>query len=60
MISIGSRILTLLNEAWLWLDFEGEFGMVVTMAPDLGVLGEDCDAMGVISVEERMNKRGNC
>ena len=56
VISIGSRILTLLNEVWLWLDFEGAFGVVVTMAPDLGVFGEYCDAMGVDSGEERMNK----
>ena len=46
----------LLNEVWLWLDFEGEFGVVVTMAPDLGVFGEYCDAMGVDSGKERMKK----
>jgi hypothetical protein len=41
------------------MDLEGAFGVVVTMAPDLGVFGEDCNAMGVISVEERMDKKEN-
>ena len=40
------------------MDLEGAFCVVATMAPDLGVLGEDCAAMAVISVEERMNERG--
>jgi hypothetical protein len=35
---------------------EGALGVVVTMALDLGVFGEDCEAMMVISVEERKDE----
>ena len=52
-ISRGSKILTMLNDARDWLDLEGAHGVDVTMASDLGVFGEDCEAMMVISVEER-------
>ena len=48
-ISTGSRILTLLDEALVWLDLEGALGVGVSMASDLGVLGEVCEAMVVIS-----------
>ena len=48
-ISTGSRILTLLDEARVWLDLEGALGVGVSIASDLGVLGEDCEAMVVIS-----------
>ena len=57
-ISTGSRILTLLDEARVWLDFEGALGVGVSMASDLGVLGEDCKAMVVISEKEmKLRKR---
>ena len=48
-ISIGSRILTLLDKTLVWLDLEGDLGVGVSMASDLGVLGEVCEAMVVIS-----------
>ena len=38
----------LLDEARVWLDLEGALGVGVSMASDLGVLGEDCEAMVVI------------
>ena len=49
VISTGSRILTLPDEALVWLDLEGALGVGVSMASDLGVLGEVCEAMVVIS-----------
>ena len=57
VISTGSRILTLLDEALVCLDLEGSLGVGVSMALDLGVLGEVCEAMMVISekgIEFRM------
>ena len=48
-ISIGSRILMLHDEALVWLDLEGALSVGVSMASDLGVLGEVCEAMVVIS-----------
>ena len=48
-ISTGSRILTLLDDARVWLDLEGALGVGVSMASDFVVLGEDCEAMVVIS-----------
>ena len=48
-ISTGSRILTLLDEARVWLDLEGALGVGVSIASGLGVLGEDGEAMVVIS-----------
>ena len=39
----------LLDEALVWLDLEGALGVGVSMASDLGVLGEVCMAMVVIS-----------
>ena len=48
-ISTGSRIQTLLDDALVWLDLEGALGVGVSMASDLGVLGEDCEAIVVIS-----------
>ena len=48
-ISTGSRILTLLNDARVWLDLEGALGVGVSMVSDFGVFGEDCEAMVVIS-----------
>jgi len=47
-ISTGSTILTLLEEALVWLDLEGALGEGVTMASDCGVFGEVCEAMTVI------------
>jgi len=47
-ISTGSRILTLLDEALVWFDLEGALGVGVSMASDLGVLGEVYEAMVVI------------
>ena len=52
-ISTSSKILTLLYEALVWLDLEGALGVGVSMASDLGVLGEVCEAMMVI-LEKRM------
>ena len=48
-ISTGSKIRTLLDEALVWFDLEGALGVGVSMASDLGVLGEVCEAMMVIS-----------
>ena len=48
-ISTGSKILTLLNDARVWLDLEGVLGVGVSMASDFDVLREDCEAMVVIS-----------
>ena len=48
-ISTGSKILTLHDEALVWLDLEGALGVGVSMASDFGVLGEVCEAMVVIS-----------
>ena len=48
-ISTGSKILMLLDDARVWLDLEGALGVGVSMASDFGVLGEDCEAMVVIS-----------
>jgi len=48
-ISTGSKIRTLLDEAQVWFDLEGALGVGVSMASDLGVLGEVCEAMMVIS-----------
>ena len=42
-------IRTLLDEALVWFDLEGALGVGVSMASDLGVLGEVCEAMVVIS-----------
>jgi len=36
-------------EIWLWDDLLGAGGVELSMAPDLGVLGEDCMAMAMIS-----------
>ena len=55
VISRGPRILTLLDDARVWLDLEGALGVDVSMVPDLGVFGEDCEAMAVISEERRMD-----
>ena len=52
-IYTSSKILTLLDEALVWLDLEGALGVGVSMASDLGVLGEVCEAMMVI-LEKRM------
>ena len=46
MISTGSKIRTLLDEALVWFDLEGALGVGVSMASDLGVLGEVCDHDG--------------
>ena len=48
-ISTGSRILMLFDDALVWFDLEGALGVGVSMASDLGVLGEVCEAMVVIS-----------
>ena len=52
-ISTGSKIRTLLDEALVWFDLEGALGVGVSMASDLGVLDEVCEAMMVI-LEKRM------
>ena len=39
----------LLDEALVWFDLEGALGVGVSMASDLGDLGEVCEAMVVIS-----------
>ena len=36
-MSGGSKILTLLDDARVWLDLEGALGVDVSMVPDLGV-----------------------
>ena len=51
MISTGSKIRTLLDEALAWFDLEGALGVGVSMASDLGVLREVCEAMVVILVK---------
>ena len=48
MISTGSKIRTLLDEALVWFDLEGALGVGVSMASDMGVLGEVCETMVVI------------
>ena len=48
-ISIGSRILILLDDARVILDLEGALGVDVSMVSDFGVFGEDCEAMAIIS-----------
>ena len=48
-ISSGSRILTLLDDARVWLDLEGDLGVGVSMVSDFGVFREDCMAMAMIS-----------
>ena len=48
-ISTGSKIWTLLDEALVWFDLEDALGVGVSMASDLGVLGEVCEALVVIS-----------
>ena len=44
--------MTLLEDARDWFDLEGALGVEVSMVSDLGVFGEDCEVMCVISVEE--------
>ena len=46
----------LFEEARLLLDFDGVQGVVLIMALDLGVFGEDCVAMIVISRENSGNE----
>ena len=57
MISTGSKIWTLLDEALVWFDLEGALGVGVSMASDLGVLGEVCEAMMVISRRREWSSR---
>ena len=47
-MGIGSMILRLYSELWLWIDLDGVEGVEQSVATDCGVLGEDCDAMDVI------------
>ena len=47
----------LLDDAREWLDLEGDFELESSMDTDLGVLGEGCASMGVISVVEWKNER---
>ena len=49
-ISRDPRILTLLDDAREWQDLEGAFGVNGSMDVDLGIFGEDCKSMGVISM----------
>jgi hypothetical protein len=51
-IYTSSKILTLLDEALVWLDLEGALGVGVSMASDLGVLGEVCEAVGILQRHE--------
>ena len=46
----------LLEDARDWFDLEGALGVEVSMVSDLGVFGEDCEAMVVISVEELVDE----
>jgi hypothetical protein len=41
------------------LDLEGALGVDVSMVSDLGVFGEDCEAMAVISKRRKMHKMGS-
>ena len=59
MISTGSRILTLLDDARVWLDLEGALGVGVSMVSDFGVFGEDCEAMAMISEKGMMHRMGS-
>ena len=43
-------------EIWLWDDLLGAGGVELSIAPDLGVLGEDCLAMEVILAEEIVDR----
>jgi len=49
----------LLDDAHEWLDFEFDFGLEGSMDADLGVFGEGCASMGVISVEEWRNEENS-
>ena len=46
----------LLDDSREWLDFEGAFGVEVSMDADLGVFGEVCVSMGVISMEKSVDE----
>ena len=52
MTSWDLRILILLDVAHEWPDLEGDFELESSMGADLGVLGEHCASMGMISVVE--------
>jgi hypothetical protein len=56
VISRDPRILMLLDDSREWLDFEGAFGVEVSMDTDLGVFGEVCESMGVISMEKSVDE----
>ena len=58
-ISRDPRILTLLDDTRELLDFKGDFGLEGSMDTDLGVLGEGCASMGVISMEEWRNEENS-
>ena len=49
----------LLDDAREWLDFEGDFVLEGSMGADLGVWGEGCASMGVISVEKWRNEENS-
>ena len=53
------RILTLPDLVREWLDLEADFELESSMGTDLGVLGEGCASMGVISVVEWRNKENS-
>ena len=55
-ISWDPRILTLLEVAREWPDLDGDFELEGSMDADLGVLGEVCESIGVILVEEWKDK----
>jgi len=48
-----------LDVAREWLDLEGDFELESSMGADLGVLGEGCVSMGVISVLEWRNEENS-
>ena len=49
----------LLDDAHEWLNFEGNFGLEGSVDADLGVFGEGCASMGVISVVEWKNEENS-
>jgi hypothetical protein len=55
-IAQGLIMWTLLEDAQLWFDLEGAKGEGVDMGADFGVMGEDCEAMVVISESFKVRK----
>jgi hypothetical protein len=42
---MGSTMRMLLEEAWLWLDFEGAEGEALALVTDFNIVSVDCEAM---------------